>query len=122
MQIHLDGGRSAFAPGESVSGTLQWMGDAAPERVELRLLWYTEGRGDQDVGVARTLCIEAPGSVGSSPFDFEAPSGPHSCAGRLISVRWALEAIVRPGSDSVRQELVVAPGGSPVELGEAGVA
>ena len=121
VEIHVGGGRQAFAPGETLGGTLQWMSDAAPESLELRLLWYTEGRGDQDVGVAHRLRIETPSAVGSSPFEFELPSGPYSCSGRLVSIRWALEAVTRPGGDTARQELVVAPAHREVELGSAGV-
>jgi hypothetical protein len=117
LEIHVDGDVEAFAPGDTLRGTLQWMGDSAPDAIELRLLWYTEGRGDQDVGVARTLRIETPSAVGSSSFDFEAPSGPYSCSGRLVSIRWALEALTRPGKQTARAELVLAPGGREVELG-----
>lgn len=120
LEIHVAGGREAFAPGERVTGTLQWLGDAAPDAVELRLLWYTEGRGDQDVGVARSLLVEAPAAVGSTPFELQAPSGPYSCAGRLVAIRWALEAVARPGGETTRVELVVAPGGREVELVAAG--
>jgi hypothetical protein len=116
LEIRVDGGVGAFAPGDGLSGTLRWVGDAAPEAVELRLLWYTEGRGDRDVGVARTLRIETPTAVGSSSFDFEAPAGPYSCSGRLVSIRWVLEAVTQPGREATRAELVLAPGGREVEL------
>jgi hypothetical protein len=119
LEIHVDGG-AAFAPGHTLRGTLQWMGDAAPEALELRLLWYTEGRGDQDVGVARTLRIETPSAVGSSSFELEVPSGPYSCSGRLVSIRWALEAVTKPGKQTARAELVLAPGAREVELGRPG--
>ena len=117
LEIRVDAGATSFAPGDALRGTLQWMGDRVPEAVELRLLWYTEGRGDQDVGVARTLRIEAPAAVGSSPFELEAPSGPYSCSGQLISIRWALEAVAKPGKETARTELVLAPGGREVQLG-----
>ena len=100
LKIHVESGRDAFHPGESIRGTLEWVGERPPDSVELRLLWYTEGRGDQDVGVARTLRIETPGSVGSQGFHWEAPAGPWSCSGRLLSIRWALEASA--GSDTTR--------------------
>lgn len=116
LEIQVAGGRPSLLPGETVSGTLQWMVDAAPEAVELRLLWLTEGRGDRDVGVARTLRIEAPPAVGSSAFAFEAPSGPYSCSGRLLSIRWVLEAVSKPGRETARADLVLAPDGREVEL------
>ncbi len=117
LEIRVDGGRTAFAPGETLRGTISWAGEVAPEAVELRLLWYTQGRGDQDVGVARTLRIGSTGPVGSSSFELEAPSGPYSCSGRLVSIGWALEAVTKPGRDTARTDLVLAPGGREVELG-----
>lgn len=117
IEIHLDGGRTAFAPGDTIRGTLQWMGEAVPNAIELRLLWYTQGRGDRDVGVAQRVRIEAPPAVGSSPFEVTAPSGPYSCSGRLVSICWALEATVQPGDEVTRVELVVAPQGREVRFG-----
>jgi hypothetical protein len=116
LEIRLDGGRTAFAPGESVRGSVHWMGDATPEALDVRLLWYTRGRGDRDVGVARQLHIEAPAS-GHVPFEFEAPAGPYSCSGKLVSICWALDAVSSPAKDVARTELVLGPGGSEVELG-----
>lgn len=119
LELRVDGG-DAFAPGETLRGTLQWMEEEAPEAVELNLLWYTEGRGDRDVGVARSLRIESPAAIGSSGFEFEAPSGPYSCSGRLVSVRWALEAVLQPGQQTARAELVLAPGAREVDLTRSG--
>jgi hypothetical protein len=115
LTIRVDAGRDAFSPGEAIRGTLEWAQDEAADAVELRLLWYTEGRGDQDVGMARSLRVASPGAVGSTVFDWEAPSGPWSCSGRLLSIRWALEASA--GDETTRVDLVLAPGGCEVELG-----
>ena len=111
LEVEIDGGRDAFSPGESVKGTVQWMLDDAPDAIEVRLLWYTEGRGDQDVGLARTLRIEAPSAMGSSPFELESASGPYSWSGRLISIRWAVEAVAKPGAYTARSEIVLGPEG-----------
>lgn len=115
LEIHVDGGRRACAPGDRIRGTLQWMADAGPGAIELRLLWYTQGRGDRDAGVAERLRVDAPPAVGSSAFDFTAPSGPYSCSGRLVSICWALEAVTGEG-DVARVELVIAPHGREVLL------
>jgi hypothetical protein len=119
IELHLEGGRCDYAPGEALTGSVQWLGDSAPEALELRLLWYTEGRGDRDVGVVHRLRIEAPAAVGSRDFRFDLPSGPWSCSGRLVSVCWALEAVARPGGETARSELTLAPGGREVALGAA---
>lgn len=117
IELHVDGGRRDLAPGETLCGTVQWTCANAPEAVEVRLLWYTEGRGDRDVGVARRLRIEAPTAIGSNAFRLDTPSGPWSCSGRLVSIRWALEAVTQPGGETARSELTLAPGGLEIALG-----
>jgi hypothetical protein len=116
LEIRVDGGRDAFAPGEPIRGTLGWTLEEAPRELTLKLIWYTEGRGDRDVGVARTLSIDAPAAIGNRSFDLAGPGGPYSCSGRLVSIRWALEAACEPGGHSARAELVIAPEGREVQI------
>ncbi len=116
LEVRIEGGRTGFAPGERVRGHVEWHEDAPPEAIEVRLLWHTEGRGDKDVGVARTQRIEAPSASGSSRFDLECPQGPHSFSGRLISLRWAVEATAIPQKTTARAELVLAPEGEELDL------
>lgn len=115
IEVQIDGGRDAFVPGDTLRGTLHWTAEASPDAVELRLLWTTEGRGDRDVGVVQRLRIEAPGPTGSSAFRFELPSGPWSCSGRLVSISWALEAVMDDDA-VVRHELTLAPDGREIAL------
>jgi hypothetical protein len=116
IELRVEGGRRDFAPGETLCGSVQWTGRDAPEALEVRLLWYTEGRGNRDVGVAQRLRIEAPAAIGSGAFRFDAPSGPWSCSGRLVSIRWALEAVTQPAGETARCELTLAPGGREIAL------
>ncbi len=116
LEIRPDGGVLAYAPGVPVRGTLAWTFESAPRELTLELLWYTEGRGDRDVGVARTLTVEAPAAIGSQAFDFAGPGGPYSCSGRLVSIRWTLEAVATPSRDRERVELVIAPNAREVAL------
>lgn len=116
LEVRIEEGRTAFAPRESVRGQVEWREDSPPEAIEVRLLWHTEGRGDPDVGVARTLRIEAPSASGSSAFEFECPSGPYSFSGRLISLRWAVEATLTPQETTARANIVIAPEGDEIDL------
>ncbi|MEM7410048.1 MAG: hypothetical protein AAF430_07440 [Myxococcota bacterium] len=118
IEIRTEGGETAFAPKATLRGDLQWMCDAAPETIRLRLLWYTEGRGDRDVGIAEEIPLGAPVASGSSPFRFTLPSGPYSCSGQLVSVRWAIEAVSDSPRDVGRLELVLGPDRREVVLGE----
>ena len=116
MKISIEGSRTDFEPGETLRGRVEWFGQETPDALEVRLLWYTEGRGDQDVGVARTLRIEGLASTGSRDFEFELPAGPYSCSGRLISICWAVEATLDPDDQTQRTAFVLAPEGLEVEI------
>ena len=93
IEIHLDGKRGAFAPGESVSGTVSWQLDAPADSVEVRLFWYTRGKGTTDVQVVKSQHFDVTGASGKRPFKFVLPPEPYSFSGRLISLIWALEGI-----------------------------
>ena len=86
-----------FAPGDSVVGAVQILPSApvACNRLSVRGLWHTEGRGERDqiaifdtnhpgtslaAGVAQTL-----------PFGFVLPKGPWSYAGNWFSIVWGIE-------------------------------
>jgi hypothetical protein len=119
IAVRLEGGRSAFAPGDAVRGTVEWTLDATPEHLEARLLWHTEGRGTRDVGVAERVALPAHAAVGSGSFTFRAPSAPWSCSGRLVSIVWAVEVVADPAGEVAREPIVLAPGGREVQLGRA---
>ena len=117
IDIETDGGRDAFAPGEAVAGTVSWRLDAPADSVEVRLFWYTRGKGTTDVQVVKAQHSAAPGAAGRKAFRFVLPAEPYSFSGKLISLIWALEVVVQPGERSTRRELVVAPGGTEIVLG-----
>jgi hypothetical protein len=113
-RISLDDGRSAYRPGETISGVVEWNGETAPGQLELRLFWYTQGKGTQDVGVAATQGIDTHGPDVRRPFRLVAPAHPPSLSGKLVSVCWAIELI--GGDEVLRQELVIGPGAREVVL------
>jgi hypothetical protein len=116
IDIQLDGGGEAYSPGEMVSGTVSWELERHASGVEMRLFWYTRGKGTTDVQVVKAKHFDAPGTGGSRSFKFVLPDEPYSFSGKLISLVWALEAVVQPGDRSQRREIVVGPGGREVVL------
>ena len=116
FEIALAEGRAAFAPRETVEGTVSWRFASPPVKVELRLLWYTEGKGERDVEVIETVPFDNPAAAERRAFSLRLPPGPYSFFGKLISLRWALEAVAEPGDRSTRTEIVVAPAGREVRL------
>ena len=105
--IGLRDDRFVVAPGEEVAGTVSWSLEEPAEKLELRLFWYTEGKGSQDMGIVETADFASPGREGREEFRFVLPAGPVSFSGKLISIIWALELVALPEGETARQELLV---------------
>jgi len=112
--IHIDDGKTAFLPGETIAGTITL--DPEGRAADLRLFWYTAGRGRSDVGVVETRKLEPTPSPEPLSFSFTLPAGPYSVAGKLITLNWAIEAIIQPGSRAERVEFCMSPDSKPIEL------
>jgi hypothetical protein len=109
LKLALRENRTAFAPGDAMSGAAGWKLDRAPQSAEIRLFWRTEGKGSQDVTVVETIKFEAPSQEEARPFEFTAPESPYSFSGQLISLIWSLELVLKPGKESTRLDLVISP-------------
>ena len=101
-------GSTVFAPGEEIEGTVSWHLPGA-KSLEVRLLWFTQGKGEQDSRLVATVPLPNPGENEVRPFRIRLPEGPFSFSGRLISLVWALEAVAAPGSRAQRLEITVSP-------------
>jgi hypothetical protein len=108
-----DGG-SWFKPGELVEGTTSWQIDEEVEAIEVRLFWYTSGKGTRDVEVVRSLRTEAPEASGHREFSIRVPDGPYSFSGKLITLAWAIEIVALPDGGTERLDLTIGP--QPVEV------
>lgn len=119
LRIELNGGRTNFRSGELVRGIAKWeLTDGDVRAVELRLFWYTEGKGDQDIEIVHVERFDVAGTLGEEPFAFRLPMQPYSFSGKLITLQWALELL--PGSRARRAhrvEIVVSPTGDEILLG-----
>jgi hypothetical protein len=116
IQVELRDGRTAFQPGDEVEGTVRWQLDPPPRSVEVRLFWYTEGKGERDVGVVESLPLAGPGPEEHRPFRFRLPAGPYSFAGKVIRLVWAVEAVAEPGDRTGRCEIAVSPSGREIKV------
>jgi hypothetical protein len=116
IDIRIDGGRSAFHPGEVLAGETAWLLDRHPESVELRLFWFTRGRGTEDVEVVQRLAFANPAQEDRRSFQLRLPESPYSFSGRLISLTWAIEVVASPGRRTGRAELVLSPSLSEIVL------
>lgn len=116
LRLQLRPERTTFEPGEEIAGDVWWQLDAPPRAMELRLFWFTRGKGTEDVGVAETVRFDHPQTDESRSFRFRLPAAPYSFSGQLITLSWALELVAEPSRDVARQEITVAPGGREVRL------
>ena len=55
LNLQITDGGSWFKPGELVEGRATWHTDVDLEAIEVRLFWYTSGKGTRDVEVVRSL-------------------------------------------------------------------
>jgi hypothetical protein len=112
LQIHLNDAAAGFRPGQRISGHVQWQPAADPcEALEVRLIWFTRGKGDRDVEVTDVIRFDSPGHQSSLKFEFSAPPWPCSFSGKLISLIWAIEVITFPDRHATHRELVISPTG-----------
>jgi hypothetical protein len=111
-----DGG-TWFKPGELIEGRASWHLDEEVEAVEVRLFWYTSGKGTRDVEIVRRLRVEQPDLSGHREFSIRVPEGPYSFSGKLITLAWAIELVALPGGETERLDLRIGPQPVEVELG-----
>jgi hypothetical protein len=116
LQIHPEGGRTEFSPGETLGGTVVWETDTAPQEAELHLIWNTQGKGTTDTEVVHTIPFSHPQARDSRPFTIKLPEAPYTFSGQLISLIWNLELNINPGNHSNSLEITIAPGGKEVLL------
>lgn len=109
LAIAFEGDATAFAPGETVRGRALWVFEAAPERIEVRLFWHTQGKGDTDLEIVDTTTVETPGPAGEQTFALALPDRPWSCSGKLVSILWSLEIVALPREVSQRFDITVGP-------------
>jgi len=93
---------------------VRWLVDRAPESVELRLFWYTRGKGTQDAEVVGCQGFESPRAEDGRQFSLELPASPYSFSGELITLVWAAELVVSPPGEVARVEFVMSPEGRDV--------
>ncbi len=119
LRMALKDDRVAFIPGEDLMGAAYWKVEAPARALEVRLFWFTRGKGTEDAAVVQIVRFEEPQLEEARPFRFRLPAAPYSFSGKLISLIWALELVTEPAKEVQRLEITIAPGGQEVLLGTA---
>ena len=116
IEIGLRENQTAFCPGGEISGAAHWELERVPKSAEVRLCWFTRGKGTEDAEVVESTSFEAPGAGDMRTFTFRAPAMPFSFSGKLISLTWCVELVIKPGKRFCRKEITIAPEGREVML------
>jgi hypothetical protein len=101
VTIRFDGNGRAYYPGETLSGdyTLDGIDPADVRSIELSVLWYTEGKGDENLAVHdfhRVAVDEGESLDPGWPTRFRTtlPNSPLSYEGVIVKVRWCVRVRV----------------------------
>jgi len=116
LQIELTGNLTAYPPGAEITGRVAWQLPTAPPAIELRLFWFTRGKGTTDAGVIETIRFDYPRPADHRDFRVRLPAAPYSFSGKLISLIWALELVSLPDNQTARAEFTVSPTGQEILL------
>ena len=116
LSLQLADGRTKFRPGDRLEGVAFWELAVAPQAIQVRLYWKTQGKGTVDLEVVREVKFDAPGPTDRRPFSIELPPSPYSVSGKLVSIVWGVELVAEPQGESNNVEITVSPTGEEVRL------
>ena len=100
--VELDGGRSEFRPGERLAGRYQVVGvePSGVKAVEVSVHWFTDGKGEKDLGVHfhEKRGADDPGPLTEGTFAAVLPPSPLSYDGLLFKIVWCVRVrVMRAG-------------------------
>jgi hypothetical protein len=99
--IHLDDAESAYRAGERLSGEY-WIESLPADQikaVEASVLWYTEGKGDEDMAIHEFWRRDVDDGLAIEPtlpehFSTTLPNSPLSYEGQIVKIRWCVRVRV----------------------------
>ena len=101
IRIRLDGNGRTYWPGETVGG--QYQIESVPledvKAIEVSILWYTEGKGDEDLNVHDFRRLAPEDEAWTDPrlpgrFSAVLPNSPLSYQGAIVKIRWCVRVRV----------------------------
>ena len=112
IEILFEDDRTQFAAGEELAGQFLVVPDDARalKAVELSVLWYTEGKGDEDIGVHYFERFDVQDGAHDlrrpTSFRTRLPKSPLSYQGAIVKIVWCVRVRAFPqrGDDVVAEE------------------
>jgi hypothetical protein len=80
IEVRIKDGKNQFQPLDWIEGHVSWNLKSPPRNIEIRLLWFTEGKGTTDLSILESITLGADSNraSGDVPFRFQLPSAPYS--------------------------------------------
>ncbi len=125
VTILFDGNGRVYEPGQVLAGEyrLESVDPGSVKSIEVSVLWYTEGKGDEDMAVHEFWQFSADDGDWIDPmrparFSTTLPNSPLSYDGVILKVRWCVRVRVfyHRGKDLVGQQAFQLGGVPPVEV------
>ena len=92
VSVQFDRADRRYQPGDplTVRYRVDGLGDERIRAVEHSILWYTEGKGEEDLGVHffQRIADAAADVAGNEGFHARLPCSPLSYEGVIVKVRW----------------------------------
>lgn len=108
-----------YTPGQNLVGEVTLSAvDERSQSLSIRLIWFTEGKGDRDYATVDSIDIPLDKDSQGAKFEFPLPHRPLSFSGQIVSLTWAVEAVVNPGKQSSLAEFSLVDGDTPIVLGD----
>lgn len=118
ISLSVNADQPAYVPGDVITGSIRWADiKEDSKQIDVRLIWYTKGKGQRNHEVLDTMTIASPPPRGESGFQFTVPHRPYSFSGKLISLVWSIEALVFPDLEAEQLEVVISKDGKEIILG-----
>lgn len=119
LNIEIQDNQGVFEPGEIIQGRVSWHGEKQPKKAQLRLFWHTQGKGTEDLEVVQEISFDSPKQQDNRAFTMTLPMTPYSFSGKLISLIWGLELVVRGHKGAFSKEFVISPFGHEIIIQNA---
>lgn len=101
-------------PFQPLTGRVRVTAPVVAKEMELRVFWFTRGRGDEEAEICHHLRINA--QEGVTEFSWKLPAAPYSFAGHLITLAWAIEVVDEKEDSLDLVPFLLSPTGEEIQL------
>lgn len=115
LEIVLKDNKKRFRPFDVIEGKIKYDLSKSSKEITVDLVWTTMGKGTTDNYRADTSVISTMGNNrGEGHFRLNAPAGPYSFSGKLVSIIWMISCGTENDKEIAEKEIVISPVGREV--------